>query len=92
MSNETFETLDIREKLAHIDQMLAAHDRDRQEMYYNQWRVPAHIDQMLAEHNRRLQEIRFAPWLVAFAGMTAGAALLGVGVALGAGILRWHGV
>ena len=78
MSNETFETLDIREKLAHIDQMLAAHDRDRLLMF--------------ADYDRRRQEIRHAPWLVAFAGMTAGAALLGVGVALGAGILRWHGV
>jgi type VI protein secretion system component VasF len=30
-------TLDIREKLAHIDQMLADHDRKRQEIRYQPW-------------------------------------------------------
>ena len=29
--------LDIREKLAHIDQMLADHDRKRQEIRYQPW-------------------------------------------------------
>jgi hypothetical protein len=31
------EDLDIREKLAHIDQMLAEHDRKRQEIRYAPW-------------------------------------------------------
>jgi hypothetical protein len=31
--------LDIREKLAHIDQMLADHDRKRQEIYFAPWQV-----------------------------------------------------
>lgn len=31
------EALDIREKLAHIDQMLADHDRKRQEIRYAPW-------------------------------------------------------
>jgi len=29
--------LDVREKLAHIDQMLADHDRKRQEIKYAPW-------------------------------------------------------
>jgi hypothetical protein len=41
----------------------------------------ARIDQMLAEHDRRRQEIRFARWQIAFAGMTAGAALFAAGAA-----------
>jgi hypothetical protein len=55
--------LDIREKLAHIDQMLADHDRKRQEM-------------------------RLAPWQIAFAGMTAGAALFASGAAVGGLLTR----
>ena len=31
--------LDIREKLAHIDQMLADHDRKRQEIRYAPWQM-----------------------------------------------------
>ena len=31
--------LDIREKLAHIDQMLADHDRKRQEIRYAPWQL-----------------------------------------------------
>jgi hypothetical protein len=30
-------SIDIREKLAHIDQMLADHDRTRQEIKYAPW-------------------------------------------------------
>lgn len=38
MVDTTFTTdLDIREKLAHIDQMLADHDRKRQEIRYAPW-------------------------------------------------------
>lgn len=33
------EDLDIREKLAHIDQMLADHDRKRQEIKYAPWQL-----------------------------------------------------
>ena len=43
----------------------------------------AHIDQALADADRKRQEIRFAPWQVAFAGMTAGAALFAAGAAAG---------
>lgn len=50
----------------------------------------AHIDQMLADHDRTRQEIRHAPLLVAFAGMTAGAALFGAGAAVGAIIVKLY--
>jgi hypothetical protein len=33
----TMEDIDLREKLAHIDQMLADHDRKRQEIRYAPW-------------------------------------------------------
>jgi hypothetical protein len=39
MSDVTLQELDIREKLAHIDQMLADHDRKRQEIRYAPWMV-----------------------------------------------------
>ena len=58
------EQLDICEKLAHIDQMLADHDR-----------VRVDIDRILADRDRK-QEIRFAPWFPVMTGMGAGAALL----------------
>lgn len=51
----------------------------------------AEIHRNFAEQDRRRQEIRHAPWLVAFAGMTAGAALMGAGVALGAVIVKLFG-
>ena len=56
--------LDIRAKRAHIDQMLADHDR-----------VRVDIDRILADRDRK-QEIRFAPWFPVMTGMGAGAALL----------------
>lgn len=34
MTDIDIDSLDIREKLAHIDQMLADHDRKRQEIHY----------------------------------------------------------
>jgi hypothetical protein len=56
------------------------------------------IDKMLteihrnfAESDRRHQEMRHAPWQVAFASMTAGAALLAAGFALGATIVKLFG-
>jgi hypothetical protein len=60
--------LDIREKLAHIDQMLADHDRIRVD-----------LDRVLADRDRK--EIRFAPWLAVMTGVGAGAALFAAGAA-----------
>lgn len=38
MTTADFDTaVDLREKLAHIDQMLADHDRKRQEIRYAPW-------------------------------------------------------
>jgi tetrahydromethanopterin S-methyltransferase subunit D len=39
MSDATLTKLDIREKLAHIDQMLADRDRKRQEIRYAPWQM-----------------------------------------------------
>jgi ABC-type Fe3+-siderophore transport system permease subunit len=36
-STQNLVALDIREKIAHIDQMLADHDRKRQEIKYAPW-------------------------------------------------------
>lgn len=48
----------------------------------------AHIDQLLADRDRKRQEIKYAPWLAVCTGMTAGAAFLGVGIAIGALLMR----
>src|SRR5262245_4981840 len=74
--------LDLREKLARIDQMLAAHDRDRAQIntfsaQHEVWK--AQIEQMAADRDRKRQEIKWQPWQVAFMGMTAGAALFVAG-------------
>jgi hypothetical protein len=37
MTDSSSDSLDIREKLAHIDQMLADHDRKRQEIRLAPW-------------------------------------------------------
>jgi hypothetical protein len=39
MVDATTEQIDIREKLAHIDQMLADHDRKRQEITLAPWQL-----------------------------------------------------
>ena len=39
MTDSTIKQLDIREKLAHIDQMLADHDRKRQEIRLAPWQL-----------------------------------------------------
>ena len=39
MSDAPMPDLDIREKLAHIDQMLADHDRKRQEVRLAPWQI-----------------------------------------------------
>jgi hypothetical protein len=36
-TTEIHDEIDLREKLAHIDQMLADHDRKRQEIRYAPW-------------------------------------------------------
>lgn len=82
MTTYDHDSVDLREKLAHIDQMLADHDRKRQEMKYAPFLTLAQIDQMIANHDRKRQEIRYAPFLAMISGMTAGAALLAAGAAL----------
>jgi hypothetical protein len=37
ISQDDFQMIDLREKLAHIDQMLADHDRKRQEIRLAPW-------------------------------------------------------
>jgi hypothetical protein len=39
MADSTNEQINIREKLAHIDQMLADHDRKRQEIRFAPWQL-----------------------------------------------------
>lgn len=50
MTDFSSDSIDLREKLAHIDQMLADHDRKRQEMRYAPWVliVPAIIGALTA--------------------------------------------
>jgi hypothetical protein len=63
-------TLDIREKLAHIDLMLAQHDQAR-----------IGIDLNRAQYDRARQEMRIAPWAIVLSGMTMGAAFFAAGAA-----------
>jgi hypothetical protein len=69
--------LDIREKLAHIDLMLAQHDRVRQEMLHDETRI-----------GRVRQEMRLAPWAIVVSSMTAGAAFFAAAFALGGLVMR----
>jgi hypothetical protein len=62
--------VDLREQLAHIDQMLADNRR-----------IASDIRRIDADHDRKRQEIRYAPWLAVLAGMTTGAALFAAGAA-----------
>lgn len=62
--------LDIREKLAHIDLMLAQHDLSR---------VQSELGR--SQRDRVRQEMRFAPWAATISGLTAGAALFAAGAA-----------
>jgi hypothetical protein len=39
MTNEDYRELDIRERLVHIDQMLADHERKRQEIRIAPWQI-----------------------------------------------------
>jgi hypothetical protein len=70
MPQQPIDQLDLREQIARIDQLLADHDRKRQEIHF------AHAD-----HDRTRQEIRLAPWQLALTGMTTGAALFAAGAA-----------
>ena len=39
MTDFSSDSIDLREKLAHIDQMLADHDRKRQEIRFAPWQI-----------------------------------------------------
>jgi hypothetical protein len=71
---ESHVELDVREKIAHIDQMLADHER-----------IYADTKRINADHDRKRQEIRYAPWVlilpIAVSLLTAGAALFAAGAA-----------
>jgi hypothetical protein len=85
MSDPSIESeLNIREKLVHIDQMLADIDHRLAERR----RIDVDIDRTLADrrridadHDRKRQEIRYAPWPAIFTGMGAGAAFFAAGTA-----------
>jgi ABC-type Fe3+-siderophore transport system permease subunit len=66
--------LELREKLAHIDQMLA----DNQRIFADMKRIDA-------DHDRKRQEIRYQPWVLivpsVIGALTAGAALFAAGAA-----------
>lgn len=51
----------------------------------------AKILQSLMDAARKQQELRFAPWLLAFSGMTAGAAIFGLGIAFARFVLPASG-
>jgi hypothetical protein len=69
--------LDLREELAHIDQMLA----DIEHKQADRRRMDAQIDQANADHDRKRQEIMLAPWALVLSGFTAGAAFFAAAVA-----------
>lgn len=62
--------IDLRLKLAQIDQVLADHQR-----------IYADTDRIRADHDRKRQEIKYQPIVAMISGMTAGAALLAAGAA-----------
>jgi hypothetical protein len=66
--------LDIREKIAHIDQMLADHQR-----------IDTDMRRIDANHDRKRQEIGYAPRVLIvpaiIGALTAGAALFAAGAA-----------
>jgi hypothetical protein len=63
--------LDLRLKLAQIDQALASHDMMR--VQSDTLRIQQ--DQLRADADRKRQEMRFAPWLIVTSSMGTGAAL-----------------
>jgi hypothetical protein len=68
--------LNVREKLAHIDLMLAEHDRIRAGMPLSQVLQQAQLLQAQADADRKRQEIRLAPWQLILTGMATGVGLL----------------
>lgn len=73
--------IDLREKLARIDEMLAHNEHMRQQMLADQTLNGARLGQMLADHDRKRQEIKLAPWQLLATGMGTGAALFAAGAA-----------
>jgi hypothetical protein len=63
--------LELREKIVHIDQMLADIDRTRAD----------HL-RTIADMDRKRQEIWYQPIVAVTSGMTAGAALFAAGAVL----------
>lgn len=82
---ETEAALNIREKLARIDEMLAHNEQMRRQMLADETLNGARLNQMSADHDRKRQEIRYAPWVlvlpVIVGSLTAGAALFAAGAA-----------
>jgi hypothetical protein len=76
---EATEGFDLKEQVAHVDQMFADAARSR-----------VQVDQLLADATRKRQEIGLAPWALALSSMVVGAALFAVGLlALCAPPRRW---
>jgi hypothetical protein len=71
MTTYDLDSVELRERLIRIDQMLADIDRTRAD----------HL-RTIADHDRKRQEIRFAPWQLVFTGIGAGVALLTVALIL----------
>lgn len=77
MSATTPPDFDLKLKMAQIDAALASHDM----MRVQSETLRIQQDQLRADHDRKRQEIKLAPWVMAFGGMTAGAAMFAAGVA-----------
>ena len=65
--------IELREKLAHIDQMLS----DNERILVDTKRINADLRRIEADSDRKRQEIKYQPVLAMISGMTAGAALVG---------------
>jgi hypothetical protein len=72
--------------------MVTDSDFDLREQLARIDQLRAHTLQLISDSERKQQEMRFAPLLVAFAGMTAGAALFATGGAVGGLLVKfWIG-
>jgi hypothetical protein len=85
-------SLDLREQIARIDELLLRGQQMREQMVADQSLNAAHLNQMLADHDRKRQEIRFETWrivisltTVIISAMAAGAALITAGRLIGTG-------
>lgn len=76
-TDDLIEQLDIREKIAHIDQMLA----DVDHKFADQHRIISQIELSQADRDRERQEIRLAPWALVLGGVGTGAALFAAAAA-----------